>query len=430
MKIVFVTASISRKAGGLFESVRRLAQGLSKYDSLHMAALGLRDDFSELDTREWEPVPVEACAVVGPRVFGYSPSMRDRLRDSELDLAHTHGLWMYPSAAVLGWQSATGRPHVISPRGMLDEWALNHSRYRKYAASWAFERAHLAKAGCIHALCDVERASIRRFGLKNPICVIPNGVDVPDGRDCDIADRGSWERKAGQGASDGNIVSPRDGVSVIRSLRAEGRKVLLYLGRIHPKKGLLNLLRAWSEIHHEWKSESANWVLAIAGWDQGGHGSELRRLAHELQLDYGDGLTLPNVTPTASLFFLGPQFGADKAACYRSADAFVLPSFSEGLPMAILEAWAHAKPVLMTAECNLPEGFEREAAIRIEPNPRSITCGLKELFRSSESTRRSMGQGGQALVVERFAWPKIASEMKQVYEWLLGGGARPRCVTV
>jgi len=125
---------------------------------------------------------------------------------------------------------------------------------------------------------------------------------------------------------------------------------------------------------------------------------------------------------------LGPCFGPEKDALLRRADAFILPSLSEGLPMAVLEAWAYAKPVLMTPECNLPEGFAAGAAIRIDPNAGAIARGLRDLFSAPGSALRAMGWAGRALVEERFTWPKIAQDMKAVYGWVLGQGPRPGCV--
>jgi poly(glycerol-phosphate) alpha-glucosyltransferase len=129
-----------------------------------------------------------------------------------------------------------------------------------------------------------------------------------------------------------------------------------------------------------------------------------------------------------SVVFLGPQFGEAKAACYRECDAFILPSLSEGLPMVVLEAWSHGKPVLMTPECNLPEGFAANAAIRIQPSVESITQGLRELFRAPHSALCTLGTNGRKLVARKFTWPKVAADMKSVYEWVLGGGPKPGCV--
>jgi poly(glycerol-phosphate) alpha-glucosyltransferase len=96
--------------------------------------------------------------------------------------------------------------------------------------------------------------------------------------------------------------------------------------------------------------------------------------------------------------------------------------------MVVLEAWAHGKPVLMTTECNLPEGFAASAALRIEPNAASIAEALEDLFRATPSALRTMGEGGRELVRDRFTWPKVAAEMKTVYDWVLGSGPKPGCI--
>jgi glycosyltransferase involved in cell wall biosynthesis len=225
------------------------------------------------------------------------------------------------------------------------------------------------------------------------------------------------------------------------------------LGRIHPKKGLVNLLKAWKQAINSQPSTLNPWLLGIAGWDQGGHEEELKRLATELGLEWGDyrttgprdkgtlglrdlGTKGPREQGTKggegrgpwSVVFLGPQFGEEKAACYQGCDAFILPSLSEGVPMVVLEAWAWRKPVLMTPQCNLPEGFAANAAICIEPGVESITQGLVELFRASPAALCALGNNGRELTARRYAWPHVADEMKRLYEWNLGGGARPACL--
>ena len=131
---------------------------------------------------------------------------------------------------------------------------------------------------------------------------------------------------------------------------------------------------------------------------------------------------------SASVSFLGPQFGEEKEALLRSVNAFILPSFSEGLPMSVLEAWAYGVPVLMTDFCNIPDGFSVGAAIRIAPEPQSILDGLENLVASTDAELESIGVKGRKLVEEKFTWPIIAAEMKAVYEWCLGGGSAPACV--
>ena len=170
-------------------------------------------------------------------------------------------------------------------------------------------------------------------------------------------------------------------------------------------------------------------MLVIAGWNQLDHEEELKRLAVELGIECMDVRGARSVIrDQLSVVFLGPQFNEDKVALYRTSNAFILPSFSEGLPMAVLEAWSYSKPVLMTPECNLPEGFAANAAIRIEPNVERITHGLFTLFQSSAADLQSTGSRGRALVAEKFSWPKIAHDMRAVYEWVLGGGAKPASI--
>jgi glycosyltransferase involved in cell wall biosynthesis len=158
-----------------------------------------------------------------------------------------------------------------------------------------------------------------------------------------------------------------------------------------------------------------DWMLVIAGWGEEDHEQRLRHMADAHAA--GD-----------SLRFVGRQFGDDKAASFAFADAFVLPSLSEGLPVAVLEAWSYGLPVLMTDACNLPDGFAAGAALRIGTDRAGISAGLRQLFAMSEATRGDMGARGRALVRERFAWRSIGEQMAAVYRWVLGGGPPPSCV--
>jgi poly(glycerol-phosphate) alpha-glucosyltransferase len=415
IKSANLTSSISRNAGGLYESVRRLVQSLIQA-GVDVEVIGMLDEFTAADIGSWSPARAISCQTLWPEAFGYSPDFMRELIAYKPDLTHTHGLWQYPSVATNNYCRATKSPYVISPHGMLDPWALRNSRWKKSAAYALYEGTHLRGAACLRALCESEAQTMRQIGLKNPICVIPNGIDPPkDGKHPPTQSYGATGRS--------EIGKPPWAACV-----EQERKVLLYLGRIHPKKGLANLLHAWKATLNSQPS-TKDWVLAIAGWDQGGHELELKRLCDELGLSFSD-IRTPNSelrTPNAVLF-LGPQFGDEKAACYCHCDAFVLSSFSEGVPMVILEAWAHGRPVLMTPECNLPEGFAAGAALRIETNIESIARGLQNLFTMSAAERAQMGAHGLQLTQTRFSWPVVATELKRVYEWILGGGQSPACL--
>lgn len=409
MKPAFVTSSISRDAGGLFFAMTNLAK------NLHAAGLqpeiyGLTDKHSAQDKEAWYPLPCHEFPVKGPVALGYSPELASALLENHHDLLHTHGIWQWPSAAVHAWHQKTRKPYLVSPHGMLDPWALAHSRWKKRIASAWYERCHLRDAACIHALCQSEAESIRAYGLKNPICIIPNGVNLLD------AETLKTEK-----------------------LKSE-KKTLLFLGRIHPKKGLVNAIKAWKQTLH---SNHDEWQFIIAGWDQGGHEADLKHLCDELGLAWADIPASEFVTDSSSLItdhrslgtlpsiiFAGPTFGEQKDQLLRSASAFILPSFSEGLPMSVLEAWSYRLPVLMTDHCNLPEGFSNNAAIRIGTDTSSIAEGLHQLLQSEIYDLESISQNGRSLVERQFTWPQVASQMKAVYEWTVGGETKPDCVRI
>jgi glycosyltransferase involved in cell wall biosynthesis len=384
MKTVCVMDSISRANGGIFEAERKLQQSLLAQTGIDVEVLGLRDSHTDADRAAWHPLLPMTLPVRGPGAFGYAPGLAGALTRIDADLAYSVGLWKFPSLAVLRWATRTRKPYMVAPHGMLDAWALRNSGAKKKVAAWLFQNAQLRHATCLRALCASEAESMRAYGLTNPICVIPNGIDLPE---------------------ETPPAAPRP------ALFPADKKVLLYLGRLHPKKGLVPLLAAWSEA----RAQGPDWLLAIAGWDQSGHEAELKQQAAALGI-------------TDSVRFMGPQFGAAKDACYRACDAFVLPSYSEGLPMVVLEAWAHAKPVLMTPACNLPEGLSHHAALSAEPTAESLAAGLRQIFGLSTGDLQIMGGQGRALVQKRFAWPQLAGEMASVYRWMLGAGPRPACV--
>jgi glycosyltransferase involved in cell wall biosynthesis len=381
MKVGFLVSSVSREAGGLFQSVRGLAKAVAS-TNVDVRVFGIRDEQSAVDLQEWRPLPVETFRP-RLRVWSYSNQLVPAMLKADLDVLSVHGLWKYCSVGSQRWHRQTSHPYVVHPHGMLDRWALRNMRWKKRIAASFYENQHLHGAACLRALSEGEARSIRGYGLRNPICVIPNGVDLPE-------------------LSESNAKT-----------QSENRKTLLYLGRLHPKKNISNLIRAWNKTINSHDSSGERWVLAIAGWDQGGYESELKRIA-----------------AAASIVFLGAQFGAEKSECYRTCDAFILPSLSEGLPMTVLEAWSYAKPVLMTPECNLPEGFEADAALRIGSSSDEIAAGLKSIIQMSDDDRKTMGALGRDLVATKFSWPRIGEQMRAVYQWMVLGGAPPGTVIV
>jgi glycosyltransferase involved in cell wall biosynthesis len=406
MRVGHVTASISRQAGGLFFSVRSLARATAETGAA-VEVFGLRDAHSEEDASVWRPLLPKILPVCGPPSIGFSPALSAALKRSECEILHSQGIWQGISLAVHAWHRKTRRPYLVAPRGMLDSWALTNSRWKKRIAAALYEHRHLRDAACLHALCESEALSMRAYGLKNPICVIPNGVELPD--------RGSWISDHGM----------------------KSENILLFLGRLHPKKGLVNTLKAWAEIERDHLdiAEHGAWRFVIAGWDQGGHEAELKSLCDELGIKHRSIPTQELVEGTrqnltSPVTFAGPAFGKQKDQLLQLADAFILPSFSEGLPMAVLEAWACRLPVVMTDQCNLPEGFAAGAAMRVGTDVESLFAGMRALTGMAPADLTTMGESGRRLVEECFTWRHVAEMMLEVYNWVLGGGRTPECVVL
>jgi poly(glycerol-phosphate) alpha-glucosyltransferase len=399
-----LTGSLSRNAGGLFESVRALSKELFFLGN-DLRVYGLSDEYWNRDAAAWEPIETSAFSYYGPRAMAWAPQMDASLDTAHLDLLHLHGLWQYPSIATRRQWRKKNTPYFLSPRGMLDPWALGNSRWKKIIAGYLFENSVLRNAACLHALCESEADAIRAYGLKQRIEVVPNAVQLPDLLTTEITEH------------------------------TEGKKRLLFLGRIHPKKGLEGALRAWASIRNSQSAirNSAAWQFVIAGWNQGGHEQHLQEICKNSGLKF----QICNLTGEfdwnsyeADVIFAGPVYGTKKETLLRSASAFILPSFSEGLPMSVLEAWSYGLPVVMTPECNLPEGFAHGAAIplgdpaldisdRAAMRDKAIHDGILTLMEMTECELASMGLSGRRLVEDRFTWPKVAAQMNSLYEDVL-----------
>ncbi|MEE4213092.1 MAG: glycosyltransferase [Parvularcula sp.] len=350
---------------------------------VNVRVYALRDQYSEADRSAWRPINPVIVDTLGPKSLGLAPDLHSQLKSGDHDALHLHGIWLMISRDVLRWKRATGKPVIISPHGMLDPWALKNSSWKKKVVSHAFEYANLRSADCLHALNTAEAEAIRSFGLTNPIAIIPNGAHLPE---------------------------------LSKEVRKrERRNKMLFLGRIHKKKGLLELVRAWENFSQQAPGLFSDWELVIAGWDDGGHLSELKAETHRLGM--GDNIHIQ-----------GPVFGEAKEQLLRSVDAFILPSHSEGMPMTVLEAWSYKLPVFMTRHCNLSVGFSSGAAIEISTDPIEMAKSLANAVGAGKL--HGMGAAGRRLVEEKFLWGKIAAQHSDTYKWLVGQAEKPEYVVL
>ena len=376
--------SISRNAGGLAPVGRRLAQELIRLPATAVSVVGLRDEYSNEDLALWSPVGVRLCQGHGPKRLGWSANYASALRSEAPDIVHQHGIWSLLALEATRFRREHGKL-VISLHGMIEPWALQNARAKKRLAWLAYQRRNLASADCLMVSSEPEVRYVRELGIKTPIAVVPNGADaLPLGTNS----------------------------SELGSLPDE-RRVVLFLGRLHPKKGLAELLGGWAELLRGQPELRAQWTLMITGWDDGGYEATLRGLAKEL--GFGP----------SELVFTGPLFGEQRDAALARASAFILPSFGEGMPMAALEALASGVPVLLTEACNLNVVFDAGAGIRIEATEAGVCRGLAQFVALSTVERGEMAARARRLAAERFAWPQLAAEVRAVYAWLLGQGSRP-----
>ncbi|MDF7775444.1 glycosyltransferase [Sphingomonas sp. AOB5] len=288
------------------------------------------------------------------------------------DVIHDNGIWLPSNHQVARLARARSIPRVVSLRGMLEPWAINHRKWKKKLAWTLYQRGDLRSAALLHATADIEETNARALGLKGPFCVIANGVDLP-----------------AHSAAEHLAPAPRD------------RRTALFVSRIHPKKGLPMLLDAWSRLKPE------GWQLVIAGPDEDGHAALLSAQIERLGLG-GD------------VRLIGPVYGAEKDALYQAADLFVLPTYSENFGIAIAEALAYEVPVLTTrgAPWELLETYG--CGWWVDPTEEAILSGLRAAIGLSDEARRDMGRRGSAMVAERFDWGGIAMQFQRQYEALLG----------
>lgn len=373
-RVLHSTFSLTRRGGGVYEVLKELMREMSSAPGVSLQAVGPQDE--QFCGADWH-VNTQMYAVKGPAVFGYSRQLPEIYAEFQPQICHLHGVWMHYSKVNLDYATRQGVPYVISPHGMLDRWALANSGWKKQIVRLLFEDRHLARAKFLHALCESEADEFRRLGLNREVRIIPNGVTIQP----QTNELPNWDFES-------------------------GRPVMLFLSRLHPKKGLLEFLQAWAKSKDLWQKES--WAFAIAGWDQSGYADQLRKFISESGLEN-------------DVKLIGPVFGEQKQAVFQQASAFVLPSFSEGLPVAVLEAWANRLPVLMTDRCNLPQGFAQHAAVRIDDRPDKMHEGLRDFLTWKATDRQTTGQNGRDLVEDRFTWPQVTRQYLELYEDCLKG---------
>lgn len=372
MKLLHVVPHLDEEATGPTQSVMRLCESLAaagNHVDLHTMAGGRQPQGVHLHVhREWR---------LPPR-FGFSPSLRGQLAQAAqgADIVHNHSLWSYPNMAA-GLACPPGKPLVTSPRGTLAAAARQRSRWKKQLFA-PLQRPAIERAACLHATSTMELQDIRAAGLHQPVIVLPNGIDVPP---LDPIDQPLSERRR-----------------------------LLFLGRIHPIKGIEMLLQAWQAL----QDEHPDWELVIAGKGEATYVEVLQQMAKDLHLQRVE--------------FPGAIYGEAKHALFRSAEIFVLPTHTENFGMAVAEALARGIPVLTTRGAPWEGLVSTSSGWWIERNLDVLIDSLDTAMKKTSAELADMGGKGREWMIRDFAWESLARRMEAAYRWLLDGGTSPECV--
>ena len=306
-------------------------------------------------------------------LFAQYRFMQTLCEQGQVDLIHLHGMWS-PLLAVAALVARRRRiPFVISPHGCLEPWALAYKHRKKWLALKTYQGAILRSASLFAATARQELESIRKLGFRQPIAVIPNGVDVGP-----LPHRGAHEAV----------------------------KTILFLSRVHPKKGLLDLVEAWALVRRP------GWRIVIAGGDEGGYRATVEALVRARGLE-------------SDFQFVGFVEGAHKQACFDEADFFVLPTYSENFGIAVAEALANELPVITTTGAPWQDLLEHRCGWWVAPGVQGVSGALIEAMACDPAELRQMGQRGRQLVINKYSWAQIGSTALEVSEWLLNP-SRPK----
>lgn len=372
LKVIHTVPRISEEASGPSYSVVRLCESLiAEAQEVVLATL---DAPSKVPSPSFQ---VKFPLGPGPERLGRSPKMNrwldEQARQSRVDVFHNHGLWMMPNVYP-GWAARKHQiPLVVSPRGTFTEYAMASGSVVKRLFWPLVQKPALSRVSCFHATCEAEYRDIRRLGFTQPVAIIPNGVDE---------------------------------MPYVPTVKTNFRTVL-YLGRVHPEKGMETLLRAWQHL----EPRHADWRLQIVGPGKPQYVSKMQVLAKTLKLQRVE--------------FTGPRYGADKWNIYRAAELYVLPSPSENFAVSVAEALMAGTPVIATKGAPWEKLEAKQAGWWIDIGEAPLQQAMEHALRLAPHELGKTGLRGRDWMLHDFGWSQIGRDMTKLYHWLLFGGKPP-----
>lgn len=387
MRAAHVLSHVSNIYAGVPIGTKRMVSALS---SLGIGvSLWATGDSAEEKNLSCEGLPAHLFAPCWPAGWRRSPELAKGLEMAAeaCDIFHIHEVWNYPQYMAARTGQKKNVPYILAPRASLEPWRMKYKSFKKNMYLNLFGNTLLHKAACLHAVSPAEVDGFRKVGYEGPAFVACNGIVpeeflyMPDRSEAEV----SWP--------------------VLKD-----RRVILFLSRFSPEKGLDEFIPAWSKIVRRASYDDA--LLVMAGPDDRGYGLTVREMIRKAGIE-------------DRVFLTGMVEGQRKLALMSRADIYVLPSYSEGFSNSLLENMAAGKPVLITPGCNFPEVEKSGAGLCIEPERGALGEALMSLLDLSPSELAAMGCRGRRLVMENYTWSMTARKIATVYRTILRGGEVP-----
>ncbi|MDG4595659.1 MAG: glycosyltransferase [Candidatus Contendobacter sp.] len=381
--LLFVTGCLFEESSGPYLSLKQTAEALQQRG--HAVTVVGTKPWRAGQPRGWFG-EVLAFRRYGPVSAHFAPHLGQWLRQqpARWEVASMQGVWMHTNHLVAEWCIRHDRPFMITAHGNFNPVALRISAWKKSLARRTFMRRVFERVRCYQALTEIEYQTLRAYGIREPVCIIGNGITRP-------------------------ILARLSSPETLLPCDLLQRRTCLYLGRLFPIKGIDRLLRAWATVR-----PGDEWQLVIAGGGEATYRAELEYIAQR--------------SGCLNVHFVGFVSGSLKSAWLQQAEFFVLPSHSEAFPMASLEAFSFGKPALLTAACGLPEAAKAGAALEVPSSEAGIRDGLMQLQSKSKAELNAMGSQAMALIRERYDWEVICRQLESVYDWMCGSSQIPDCL--
>ena len=381
MKILYLSNVVGKSGGGVSQVVEALlAVDLAFGDNLELWFFGNKSQEGEI-SNAYKMSKNSVTAIENP-VFCF-PYFHTKLRNmgKKKMIIHQHGIFL--PISLLSLTSSKNVKVIISPHGYLEPEKLKVSSFKKKIVLGLYEGRNLRNSSALVACSTQEALSLRNFGLRQPIAIIPNGVDEA-------------LTKKSQRVEENEVFKEKYLVN-------GDVKILLFLSRIHLFKGLKLLLQAISVIKSEFYSNK--WIFVIAGIDENNHEDELKAFVAENNLE-------------DIVLFVGPQYGEEKIQAFDAADCFILPSRGENFGIVVIEALARGLPVITTMNTPWKDLVTLNCGWWIERSQESFQHTLLEMFAKDRNNLIAMGENGRELVLERYTWHKIREQTLLFYQWV------------